>query len=665
MSHARIDRYLQLVLLALVISPLAIAQADVSLPAVFGSHMVLQRDLPVRVWGNADAGEKVTITFAGQTATATTDANGKWSIKLKAMPVNAKGQAMTIAGKNTVTLDDILVGDVWVCSGQSNMEFSTSSAINAQKEIAAANFPMIRLLKVRKDTSPVPLEDCSATWATCSPETVGGFSAVGYFFGRDLQQLLNIPIGLVGTYWGGTPVETWTSQEALSKATKDFDASIAQMQTFMQDKSGAMADYEAKNKAYQASLQKVSDLQDDAKAALAWADPTRDTTDWKPMQCPGKWEKNGYPNMDGILWYRKTIDVPANWAGKDLVLNTGPIDEVDQAFFNGVRFEGKGNIRTGDVSFWNQPRHYIVPGKLVKAGKNLIAIRVFDTAGDGGLWGGDVADMYATLASGRTDEYISLAGEWLTAAEHTVLSRPRSPFGAGKPGVLFNAMLNPIIGYGIKGAIWYQGEANASRAMQYRTLMPTMIKDWRDRWQQGDFTFLIVSLANYMARKDQPANSSWAELREAQLLTAINDPKTGISMTIDIGEAKDIHPKNKQEVGRRLALQAREIAYGEKLTAQGPTFKSVKFDGSKAVLTFDSIGKGLVIKGDKLTGFEIVDASGQTVWADALIKGNTIIVSAPGITKPVAVRYGWADNPACNLYNKDGLPAVPFRTDVP
>ena len=347
------------------------------------------------------------------------------------------------------------------------------------------------------------------------------------------------------------------------------------------------------------------------------------------------------------------------------MLMPGPIDEVDQTFFNGTYVDGKGRIATGEVEFWNIPRKYIVPGKLVKAGNNTIAIRVFDLAGDGGLWGQNDSQMLATLANGTTDQSISLAGTWLTKAEYTVINKPNNPFSPNHPGILFNAMLNPIIGYGIQGAIWYQGESNASRAAQYRTLMPTLIKDWRDRWEVGQFTFLIVSLANFRQQNDQPAKSNWAELREAQLLTAQNDPKTGLAMAIDIGDARDIHPRNKQDVGYRLALQAREIAYGEKLVAQGPTFKSMKVSGNKAVLTFENVGKGMSAKGDKLTGFEIQGENGKTVWADALIKGNTITVSAPGVESPTAVRYGWANNPNVNLYNSENLPAVPFRTDAP
>ncbi len=651
--------------LLLLVIAVSSVDANIELPSVFGHHMVLQRNLPIKVWGNAQHNEKVTVEFAGQTATAIANIHGEWSLSLPAQKANAKPQTMTLTGNNTIILNDILIGDVWVCSGQSNMEWPLRNANNKEAEIAAAQFPNIRLFNVVKETSPVPLEDVNASWAACTPQSSAQFSAVGYFFGRNLHQHLNIPIGLIGTYWGGTPAQSWISHPALRAALTDFNKAIDDLENVYGNKDKLMADYHAALKKYKQSIATVHQLQSDQKAALQFANTSLDTSDWKPSNTPGNWEKNGYPNMDGILWYRKTIDVPQQWAGKDLLLMPGPIDEVDQAFFNGTYIDGKGDIAKGETEFWNVPRKYRVPGKLVKAGKNVIAIRVFDLAGQGGLWGGDAADMYATLANGSTDKSISLAGPWLTKIEYQTLSRAQSPFSAGRPGVLFNAMVNPIVGYGIKGAIWYQGESNAGNPMQYRTLMPTLIKDWRDRWEVGQFPFFMVSLANFRAQKSQPSQDNWAELREAQLLTAIKDPNTGISMTIDIGEAKDIHPRNKQDVGYRLFLQAREIAYGEKLVAQGPLFKSMKIDSNKATLTFDNVGGGLVIKGDKLKGFEIQGDGDQAVWADAVIKGNTIIVSAEGVDQIKAVRYGWAINPDVNLYNKEGLPAVPFRTDVP
>lgn len=651
-----------LLLLVMSWSP---AHADVQMPAVFGSHMVLQRDKPIKVWGKAAPAENITVNFANQNTKAIADKDGNWSVTLPPQSVSAVQQNMTITGNNTIVLEDILIGDVWVCSGQSNMEWPLANANNKDAEIAAANFPNIRLFKVEKNTAPVPLEDCNAQWKTCTPENTRGFSAVGYFFGRNLHEHLDIPIGLIGTYWGGTVAQAWTSQPALQKATHDFDDDIAKLTDIYKNQNELMAKYNESTKLYNASKAQVYKLETDEKAALQFADNALDTSDWKPMECPNRWESAGYPKMDGILWYRKTIDIPANWAGKDLQLLLGPIDEVDQTYFNGNYLDGKGNIAKGEVEYWNIPRKYIVPGKRVKAGKNTIAIRVFDLAGDGGLWGQDASQMFATLADGSTDKTISLAGTWLTKAEYSVIERVNNPFSPNRPGILFNAMINPIVGYGIKGAIWYQGESNAGNPMQYRTLMPTLIKDWRDRWGVGKFPFLIVSLANFRLQKDNPDKSSWAELREAQLLTAINDPKTGIAMAIDIGEAKDIHPRNKQDVGYRLSLQAREIAYGETLIAQGPTLKSVSFEGDIAVLTFDNTSKGLTFKGDKLVGFEVEGQDGKTVWADASIKGDSVIVSAKGVDKIKAVRYGWADNPNVNLYNSENLPAVPFRTDVP
>lgn len=666
MSHQRIyDRF---AILAMIFTLCLVTQvkADISLPSVFNSNMVLQRGLPIKVWGHADAAEKITVNFGGKSVSTLANAQGKWQVKLPAQKENAKGQNLTLAGKNKIQLTNILIGDVWICSGQSNMQWALSSSNNAQQEIADANRPQIRLFKVRMTTSSEPREDCEGTWEVCMPDTARSFSGVGYFFGRNLQQHLNVPIGLIGTYWGGTVAEAWTSHEALSEAMTDFDASIKQLKTPTPSNEAKIRKHEEKLKVYKAGLNRYYDLEDDKKAALAYANPNRDFSKCKPIPVPGKWEQNGYPKLDGILWYYKTIDVPQAWAGKKLAFMPGAIDEIDQTFFNGIYVDGKGNCRKGDTSFWNISRNYTIPGNLVKAGKNLIAMRVFDAVGDGGPWGTDPSEMYITLANGSTDQYIPLAGTWLSEKEYTIPEQPRSLTSPNRPGVLFNAMINPLVGFGIKGAIWYQGESNASRAKQYQTLMPTLIKDWRDRWEQGDFTFLIVSLANFRKHSNQPvARSSWAELREAQSMTADNHPMTGLAMTIDIGNATNIHPKNKQDVGYRLSLQAREIAYHEKLVASGPTYQSMKIKGKKIILTFDNVGKGLRAKDGRLTGFEICGADNQYLWADATLKGKTVLLTAGGIKKPVNARYAWQDNPVCNLYNKEGLPAVPFRTKLP
>ncbi|MBA3698203.1 MAG: sialate O-acetylesterase [Planctomycetes bacterium] len=485
-------------------------QAAVALASPFTDHAVLQRGQPIPVWGTADVGEKVTVTFDGQTKTVTAGDDKKWLIKLDAHTAGGPYD-LTIAGTNTITLTDILVGEVWVCSGQSNMEWTVKNSNNADAEIAAANFPLIRHFKVEKKTSDVPLTACKGAWTVCSPETAGGYTAVGYYFGRKLHQELNVPIGLLHTSWGGTPAEAWTSKPALTSAA-----------TF----SGVFTAWDKQMEGYPAQMEKF-------KQTLA------------------KWEADA---------------AAAKTAGKPAP---------------------------------NKPR------------------------------------------------------------------APNGPDSPHKPAALYNGMLSPLVPYGIKGAIWYQGESNSSRAAQYQELLSLMISDWRASFGQGDFSFYVVELANYMARKPEPGESNWAALREAQYLTTVTVKNAGLATIIDVGEEKDIHPKNKQDVGLRLALNALAKDYGKQVVHSGPVYKALKIDGANAVLSFDHLDGGLVTKGDKLTGFAIAGEDKKFVWAEAKIVGDTVVISATSVTKPVAVRYAWADNPECSLSNKAGLPAVPFRTDRP
>ena len=484
-------------LAAMLALPLS-GRADVKLPAIFGDNMVLQGEAKIPVWGTADPGEKVEVRVsvpvvaadgkaAGQARQATADEQGRWKIVLDPLPAVDEAIGFVVTGKNKLTLENVIVGDVWVASGQSNMEWSVTRSDNAKEEIAAAKHPSIRLFQVRKTVaSDAPAADVVGKWVVCSPETIPGFSAVAYFFGREIQAVTRRPIGLIGTYWGGTPAEAWTSSEKLA-ADDRFDP----------------------------ILKRWAEI--DAKAAAGESDASR----------------------QGALG----------------------------------------------------PKH------------------------------------------------------------------PHHPAG------LFNGMIAPIVPFAIKGAIWYQGESNASRAYQYRHLFPAMITDWRERWEQGDFPFLFVQLANWRERKDQPAESDWAELREAQSMTLVL-PNTGQAVIIDIGEAGDIHPTNKQDVGKRLALAALKVAYGKNdIVYSGPTFADATFGDGKAVLTFKNVGSGLEAKEGSLKGFSLAGEDRVFKWADARIDGDKIVVTSMEVPNPVAVRYAWADNPEATLYNAEGLPASPFRSD--
>jgi sialate O-acetylesterase len=624
--------------------------ANVRLPKLVGDNMVLQRDAPLPIWGWADSGETVTITFQGKKYSAKPGNKGKWMVTLPAMKAGGP-HTMTIAGKNTITVKNILIGDVWLASGQSNMEWPLSQTVNNyQQEIANANYPQIRMIDVKNTIAFSPQTEFeSEGWKITSPENAGKFSAVGYFFARDLHQRYKVPVGIIMSEWGGTPSEAWTSAQAL-KPFPEYQATLTEMEKNGIGIQQQMQDYQAKLKEWRNS---VSGADRSLASATKWFSPDFAPSDWPVMTLPGLWEDNALADYDGIVWFRKEVMLPAAEAGKELTLHLAAIDDADSTWFNGVY--------VGATDGYNIPRKYTIPGNLVKAGKNVITVRIVDTGGGGGIYG-ESKDLQ--LVSGEKI-VASLADKWQYQTAQDISKKPLSPkvvFNANSPSVLYNGMIAPLVPYAIKGAIWYQGESNAGRAYQYRTLFPAMIKDWRAQWKQ-DFPFLFVQLANYMKPSEQPADSEWAELREAQSMT-LSLPNTGMAVIIDVGEEKDIHPRNKQDVGKRLALAAQKVAYNENSVYSGPTYKSMKVEGNKIILTFDNAGGGLVAKGGNLKEFAIAGPDKKFVWANAIIQGNTVVVSSDNVSNPVAVRYAWANNPdKANLYNKEGLPASPFRTD--
>ncbi|HEX2950889.1 MAG TPA: sialate O-acetylesterase, partial [Armatimonadota bacterium] len=525
------------------------------LPALFSDHMVLQQGHPARVWGWALPQESVTVTIAGQTAQTVADDAGTWSVLLS--PLTAGGPfELTVAGNETVTFHDVLVGEVWICSGQSNMEMGIGVAQDAEIEIANADHPTIRLFTVPKGVEAEPQQDVDSRWLVCSPENIksgvwGGFSAAAYYFGRKLSEELNVPIGLVHSSWGGTVAEAWTSREALlaNDVTRDFVATLDE----------GLANYEENIATYRTVLATWEDKylpKDAGNAGLArgWAANDTDTTDWSTMDLPRTWQSSGL-TFSGVLWFRNELVVPDEWAGRDLELHIGWCDKDDLTYFNG---EQVGSLtHFDDPMSWCTPRVYTIPGKLVKAGRNLIAVRVCSHAYDGGMRG-PIEEMYLAGPKNLGEERLSLVGNWRYAIEQNFglvqpPATPPLPIGGDNPNsptMLFNAMLVPLVNYTIRGAIWYQGESNSSRAEQYRTLFPVMIRDWRYQWGQGDFPFIFVQLANYIVGNSTEQNQ-WAWLREAQLL-ALREPNTGMAVIADIGTPLDIHPTNKQEVGRRL-----------------------------------------------------------------------------------------------------------------
>lgn len=620
--------------------------ANITLPKIFSDNMVLQRNKPIPVWGWAAANEKVTIQFNKQVKTARADKTGQWKLALD--PEQAGGPfQLIVKGKNTITISNILVGEVWICSGQSNMEWPVSSSNNKEEEIKNANFPLIRHFLVPKTVAATPLKDLTGgAWEICSPQTVANFTAVGYFFARDLYQQLNIPIGLINTSWGGTMVETWTSKEAFQNSEEfktlfDNTRDIGDLDAFLKQKSQQLT---RKIEAQQGPL-------NPAAANGNWQLADFDDAGWAHMKLPGVWESQGFEDLDGVVWFRKTITINSADAGKAATLELAKIDDMDETFVNGTKI--------GSMTQWDQDRRYTIPAGILKAGKNTIAIRVTDGMGGGGIYG-DAANMKLTI--GNTPQ--SLAGDWLYRVEAIHLSNLGNP--NQYPTLLFNGMVNPLIPYAIQGAIWYQGESNAGRAYQYRKAFPLMINDWRKRWNQGDFPFYFVQLASFNAGNgDTQKGSTWAELREAQTAT-LSLPNTGMAVTIDIGDSKDIHPRNKQDVGKRLAAIALSNLYQQKGEWSGPVYQSMKTAGNKIELSFTHAGNGFMVK-DKygyIKGFEIAGADQKFYFAQAQVAGDKLIIYSDKVPAPIAVRYAWADDmPEANLYNKEGFPAVPFRTD--
>ncbi len=618
--------------------------AEIKPAKIFSSNMVLQQGIENKVWGWADKNEKITISINGKDVKTRADKEGKWSAKLPSMEYGGP-YTMTISGKNQVQFTNVMIGEVWVCSGQSNMEFPVSGVINAKEEIANAGFPEIRLFTVPKKAAKNPVEDMeSGEWTVCSPASVADFSAVGYFFGRKIHKDLNVAVGLINTSWGGTVAETWTSSETIKKDS-DFVESWHELQ------KADLSNYEASLKERINSV--IAGLPNkDNGLELNYNKAAFDDSNWKTIKAPKLWEEQGYRGLNGIAWYRKSIILNKKQAESGIVLSLGKIDDYDVCWVNGVE--------VGATNVYNVDRVYTVPASILKEGENTIAIKITDAGGGGGLYS-PARDVYFT--SGNTK--ISLAGDWkIKFTEVTPETNALNP--NDYPTLLFNGMVSPIIPFGIKGVIWYQGESNSLKAHQYRRIFPNLITDWRNHWQLGDFPFLWVMLANYTEPVEKPSESTWAELREAQAMT-LKLPKTGMASAIDIGDAMDIHPKNKQDVGKRLALNALKVAYGKDIICAGPTYQCMKVEGSKVVVSFSNTGSGLTVKNKYgyINGFSLAGADGKFYWAEGtLLNNNSIELQSKDVAMPVAVRYGWADNPDdLNLYNSEGLPAIPFRTD--
>jgi sialate O-acetylesterase len=634
--------------------------------------MLLQQKTTAKIWGKANPGRKISVSASwnarGQSIAGK---DGKWSVNL-VTPEAGGPYTITISGKDTtISVKNVLIGEVWFCSGQSNMEMPLAgwppkdTIMHSSVMIASASIPEIRLFNVQKKISGDPLDDCAGKWEISTPETVKQFSATAYFFGKKLYNDLHVPVGLIESAWGGTPSESWTSSESLEKAG-EFISEIeaikksAPLQAEYQKWLNTLKKVEIKPAGY--DQWKDLSFNDENLQSTEYNDNT-----WPVMVLPTQFERI-IGEFDGAVWFRKMVDIPQSMNGKDLVLSLGPIDDMDRTYFNGKL------VGSTEVSgFWQAERNYEIPGSMVKAGANLISVRVLDTGGGGGIYG-TPEKMKLSLKS-DPGIFVPLKGDWkyqpvaeLTGGKFYVYdiskyniqaqNRPVN-LGPGTPSVLFNGMVCPALPYQIKGAIWYQGEANVGRAAQYSKIFPAMIQNWRTAWGIKDFPFYFVQIAPYVYSGIDSTESGF--LREAQE-KALDMVKTGMVITLDIATVMNIHPPFKKEVGERLALLALNNDYGMKNPCVGPVYKSMLVAGSTVKLHFDNIGEGLIAKNGNLKEFEIAGKDGRYVKANAKIVNNEVLVSSPLVREPVSIRYCWHNGSEASLFNKAGFAAWQFRT---
>lgn len=618
-----------------------LAGAHPLLHPLFSDNAVLQRDRPVPIWGWTKPGAKIVARLDTQTLTARADRLGRWTVTIA--PHAAGGpHSLNVAGTapgESVTRTNLLFGDVWLCGGQSNMAYDLYGASNPEVEIAAADYPTIRLLNQSNAIKAGPIDSFEGTsWQVCSPQTVAKFSGVGYFFGRTLNTKLKVPIGLINSSWSGTPGQSWVSGPALA-TMPEFKPAVDALK-----KSAATPG--------SSQEQMLAWWQNDPGTVRHQEAPAFDDAAWQTISLPGYWEGKGFPGFDGVMWFRRTVDVPAAWAGHDLQLNLGAIDDSDTTYWNGTQ--------VGATDDHQKARHYTVPGAQVRAGRMVLAVRVLDTGGDGGFSGPALS-----LASGT--DTLSLGGGWKVHQGPTLQSLPPQPprlDDPNAPTVLFNGKIAPLLPEQLKGIIWYQGESNAdtsAEAEQYRTLLPLLINDWRAHFG-AQVPFYIVQLANFKAPDDVPSDDPWPNLREAQLQTSQRLPNTGLTVVIDLGEQGNVHFRNKQEAGRRLALSALRHTYGLDVEADGPTLRGVKAAGGTIQLTFDH-AQGLSLKGDADQVFAVAGADRKFYWATPQISSSTVTLRSASVPAPLYARFGWSNFPRASLYNAAGLPASPFRTD--
>ncbi|ESQ75516.1 sialate O-acetylesterase [Asticcacaulis sp. AC402] len=620
---------------------------------VFGDHAVLQRDAAIKVWGKAVPGSAVTVTFNGSKATATANAAGKWASQL---PPAKAGGPYTLAvsdGIQTTTLADILVGDVYLCSGQSNMEFTVRYTTNAGSELNTSN-DKLRFITLDRVAAITPQSELgkATPWQVVTPQTVGDASAVCYFMSKSLAKTENVPVGMIHASWGGTFIQAWMSKEGLG-AVASYRPGLDALNLYASDRAAAQTQWAA------ATQDAWKATEDDLATKLQWIEPKFRDTDWKTIVPDVIWEGSPDPELttfDGIVWYRTAVTVTKAQAAQAARLSLGPIDDVDITWINGVK--------AGTTYGWNTPRDYDLPAGTLKAGRNVIVVRVTDTGGGGGLYG-KTSEKKIRFADGST---VGLPNVW-----RYKISGPIRPGArvAGEPWAvpnglttLYNAMIAPVAPYTIKGVAWYQGEANVDSPVEYQSLVTAWMNDWRQKFDNPALPFLIVQLADYGPVASRPVNSGWARLRESQRLAVKADPHAGLAISLDVGDRFDIHPTQKTVIGNRLARAAQSVVYGRSVTPSGPEPVSVARMVDDLIVTFKNTSGGLVTySGNTALGFEACTETDCT-FVSATPDGDRIILQGANRIGVIKVRYAWADSPYVNLYSQDDLPAGPFEMEI-
>lgn len=646
MEHKSTTLLNYLVFWCAIMLPFAL-QAQIQLPSIFSSGMILQRDRPVKIWGKAAGGEKIAIQYFGKQYRINADETGAWQVTLPAQPAGGP-HVIVFKGNNAIELHDVWFGDVWFCSGQSNMVHQLNiHDVSYAKEITDVNLPLVRQFLIPATTN---LQAPSNTipqskWEQAVGENKRPFSAVAYFFAKAIHTQFNVPVGIINASVGGTPIEAWMSENALSTFPEA-------QKTIQQNKDSSYLTALISNNR-NPTPQPINDkgLTENPK----WHEQAYLPKNWKTMHIPGYWEDQGIKQLDGVVWYRKEIDIPLSMIGKPAKAFLGRIVDADELYINGQLI--------GRTTYMYPQRRYTIEKGILKPGKNLIVIRVTNQANKGGF----VPDKpYYVFAENDT---VKLDGDWQYKIGEVYDKRFGPPATRAfsvqnQPTALYNAMVSPLVPFSIKGFIWYQGESNAGRPANYALLQKTMIKNWRTDWGDSTLPFFYVQLPGYMDVNYLPEESSWALMREAQM-KSLSEPHTGMAVTIDLGEWNDVHPDNKKDVGERLAKIAAYKVYHQPVVFSGPSYRSYEIKGNKIVLHFDNVGGGLTTSdGEAVATMSIAGADGKFYWAETKIAGNTIEVWHRNIAAPKHVRYAWADNPFNpNLCNSEGLPASPFRTD--